>query len=166
MQLDYPTTLEALDAKRRELVKIHHPDKGGDRHMFEQVQDAYTALKPAAENYERDGYMEEGFIEGRHPDTLGRGFSPPMPECLTCEGKGFHYVPKMTTDGFQPCERCKGSGDFYPWWTHGVRACKFCRGSGMILRELSIQVRIICRSCEGEGQIYISNPIVQVNTVI
>jgi len=166
MQLDYPTTLEKLDAKRRELVKIHHPDKGGDRLLFQQIQDAYEALKPAAQNHDQNGYLDDGLIEGRHPSTLGRGFSPPMPECLSCEGKGFYFTPKTTTDGYQPCERCNGTGDFYPWWTPGVRPCKFCRGSGMILRELSIQVRVVCRPCEGRGQTYLSNPVFRINTVV
>ena len=166
MQLDYPPTLEKLDTKRRELVKIHHPDKGGDRFLFQQVQDAYEVLKPAARDGRLNERLHDNLIEGRHPSTLGRGFSPPMPKCLTCEGKGFHYTQKMTTDGFQPCERCKGSGDFHPWWTTGVRACKFCQGSGITLRELPTQVKVICRSCEGEGEIYISNPVVQINTVV
>ncbi len=166
MQLDYPPTLEKLDARRRELVKIHHPDKGGDRLMFQQVQDAYTALKPAVQEHGQNERLYDDFIEGRHPSTLGRGFSPPMPKCLTCEGKGFHFVPRTTTDLSHHCERCKGTGDFQPWWDIRVRACKFCVGLGYIPQKLTTQVKVICRSCEGEGEMYISNPIIQVNTVV
>ena len=36
---------EDIKTKYRELILIHHPDKGGEHHEFIRIQDAYETLK-------------------------------------------------------------------------------------------------------------------------
>lgn len=41
-------TRRELVARFRELVKVHHPDQGGDPKTFRRVLDAYKVLEPLA----------------------------------------------------------------------------------------------------------------------
>ncbi|MEO1145569.1 MAG: J domain-containing protein [Cyanobacteria bacterium J06638_22] len=43
------TSVETIKAHYRGLVKRHHPDVGGDRQRFEQIQGAYQAAIQAVE---------------------------------------------------------------------------------------------------------------------
>lgn len=43
--VDFPCTVEELDAAYREKAKQHHPDRGGDSAKFKTLQKAYELLK-------------------------------------------------------------------------------------------------------------------------
>jgi curved DNA-binding protein CbpA len=58
-----------INAAYRRLVKKHHPDKGGDVEIFQQVTDAYNVLKSAAE---REAYDFEHKFENFLDETAGR----------------------------------------------------------------------------------------------
>lgn len=45
--LQPPVTVGAAKARYRELVKTHHPDRGGDPATFRRIQEAWEALKTA-----------------------------------------------------------------------------------------------------------------------
>jgi len=48
LELNSTATLDDIKKAYRKLVKIHHPDKGGDSAKFEQIQQAYEILTDPA----------------------------------------------------------------------------------------------------------------------
>jgi DnaJ-class molecular chaperone len=92
-------------------AKSTHPDKGGSREAFSQVQQAYVNLS------------------GRDPDATGGNTPEPFPtdlpesyfrrvSCMACLGSGSRchvHVEGQTTHVLNtPCEACEGRGYFSP----------------------------------------------------
>ena len=50
--------IEAVKTRYKQLVKVHHPDKGGDRKDFEIVKQAYEVLKDPSSKSEIDRKMK------------------------------------------------------------------------------------------------------------
>lgn len=45
LELSNYSTYDVIKSKYKELVKIHHPDKGGDAYTFDKILLAYEFLK-------------------------------------------------------------------------------------------------------------------------
>ena len=58
--LDLPdfADIESIKLRYKQLVKIHHPDKGGKRKDFESIKQAYETLKDPFSKIEIDRKMK------------------------------------------------------------------------------------------------------------
>lgn len=54
-------TPEEIKKAYRKLASQHHPDKGGDKTMFQQVQEAYSVLSDSEKRRQYDNPMPNGF---------------------------------------------------------------------------------------------------------
>lgn len=72
--LDIDATPEEIRAARRKRAKETHPDKGGDREAFEQVQTAYLILSDPLRRskYDRDGTIDDDpSADNKHAAAVG-----------------------------------------------------------------------------------------------
>ncbi len=47
------SSIDEIKAKYRELMKAHHPDKGGDSKMFNKYKEAFEYLKNNKDEHDR-----------------------------------------------------------------------------------------------------------------
>lgn len=158
--LPYPPNKEDLQTQYRKLVKVLHPDKGGNSQDFIRMKDAYEVLKPIAEKEETAFPIDR--IAGRPLEDLGKGFVPRMPKCLDCEGRGYFLNVRKVYENWRDCPDCT----IYHSGFKGItkKNCHRCKGQGVIKQVQVLPVNQICGSCDGAGQIYISNPVFNVSS--
>jgi DnaJ-class molecular chaperone len=65
LQIEKTATQDIIKQSYKKLAKIHHPDKGGDKEMFQKIQVAYETLSDEQKRQEYDNPM---------PDIFGGGF--------------------------------------------------------------------------------------------
>lgn len=154
--LPFPPVLEELQEQYRKLVKVLHPDKGGDKNEFIHMKDAYEVLKPIAETTKTGQSI--GLIQGIPWQDFGHGYSPPMPKCTECNGVGYHRNVLKVLETYHDCPDCAPRG--YKGF------CARCKGKRSIKRVNPVRMNLICQTCAGKGQIYVSNPVLRVNEVV
>lgn len=74
-QLGERSTLKQIKARHRELVKTHHPDRGGagDPEVIRTINSAYKILRTYCDEYSYC-FAEEEFLEQRPEERLRRQF--------------------------------------------------------------------------------------------
>ena len=72
------SNFEQIKQSYRKLAKEHHPDKGGDKERFQQIQVAYEVLSDSNKRQEYD--MQQNFRAGGGPPSFmfGQGGMPPF----------------------------------------------------------------------------------------
>jgi DnaJ-class molecular chaperone len=165
LQIEIPTTANALKAVFRRRASEEHPDhskhpKANER--FRLVQEAFELLKgdstvlvdaPAEARLDDGGSLEECGL-GLGPTTNGR-------PCPSCHGRGYGTVhndyvtcpdcqyPSLGKQMFR-CRRCSGTGRFV---RNGrdVGVCFACSGLGW--KVTSYPPYDYCPTCHGLGRV-------------
>lgn len=165
----------------RELVKKHHPDKGGNEEKFKEIDAAYKVL---SDQELRDVYDATGSVEPNSglnaPDMdilshlFGMGFGGGFGG-MNFSGDIFNQkrkTPDVLHDIHLPlesiytgctkivavkrtilCADCKGQGGSDP------QTCKICHGSGTVIAQQQngpfiMQTQKPCSTCSGTGKIH------------
>lgn len=147
-----------LKTAHRYLAFQHHPDRGGDRLRFIEIQEAYELLS-ARTTADDDSILEEDKIDGRVVSELGNK-DKSKTNCRRCEGLGYTYKREET--GREVCIRCHGTGNIHVRKYKGREAnhlapCRACNGIGWT--QHGRYVRHVCEDCQGSGQAKPWNPV-------
>jgi len=149
----------------RGLVKLHHPDKGGDEDIFKSISEAYDVLSNSEKrnNYDRFGHntpnfggyngdpfsSQRGFNRGQKP--VGNNMSLILKLTLEDIYNGVKKTYKYKRD--IPCGSCNGIGG------SELVTCNSCGGKGIKVRIYNtpmgqVQQLVTCDTCSGNGEIY------------
>eukprot|EP01105_Mastigella_eilhardi_P026086 TRINITY_DN7369_c0_g1_i1.p1 TRINITY_DN7369_c0_g1~~TRINITY_DN7369_c0_g1_i1.p1 ORF type:complete len:388 (+),score=125.49 TRINITY_DN7369_c0_g1_i1:49-1164(+) len=169
-------TANEIKKAYRQLLLIHHPDKGGDPEKFKEVSNAYEILNDADQRRIYDQYGEEG-LSGHafaNPFDIFSGFNfhfdqgqggQPQQEKLASQDLDLEVTLQDLYDGTTVsvahrrqvlCHHCRGTGAENP---DDVRTCPKCRGSGVIMKTIQRgpgfiqQMQSTCDECGGKGRI-------------
>lgn len=174
--LEVAQDASAADIKKafRRLVRIHHPDKGGDEQKFKEVNAAYEVL---SDPEKRKIYDQMGLEGLRGGGGMGGGFgdifdmffrgggggrrgpreTPQLKPTVkqikislkdAYEGK----VAKVDVERNVKCQGCNGKGG------SDVEKCTPCKGRGVVVRMVQLgpgmytQTQAECTSCDGTGE--------------
>ena len=142
----------------RKLVKVHHPDSGGDEEKFKEISEAYNVLSDSEKkaNYDRFGHDQQrpsGFSHQQHFHQERVGSSMPLSVTLTLEEIFTGVKKKYKYNRNVTCDDCDGHGGT------GISNCPNCGGSGATMRIINtpigqIRQMIPCHVCEGVGTTY------------
>lgn len=77
LELDKNATKEDIKKSYKRLAKIHHPDKGGDKEIFQKIQVAYETLSDDQKRVEYDNPSPFGniFSDGGFPAGFAQHFT-------------------------------------------------------------------------------------------
>ena len=172
LKVDKTATQEEIRKSYRKLVKIMHPDKGGNEKDFQDLQTAYDVLSDENKRKVYDEYGEEGIKEGMDNQPAGvdifdilngggrrggkkktRSILQQMKVSLEDIYLGKEKYLEIKRDRI--CKKCKGSGSKDP---NAQTKCTTCDGRGyrMVVQRISmgmIQTQQPCPDCRGEGEI-------------
>ncbi len=160
-------TADEIKKAYRKLAKEHHPDKGGDTEIFQEISEAYEVLSDVDKRQRYDQYGHDGAHAGSgmdNPFDFMQSFfrqqqqvhmGPDMylsirvtlEEIFNGITKNYKYTRKDN------CQNCHGKGG-----TNGS-TCEGCNGSGVKVQILNtpfgqIQNGISCNECGGMGLKY------------
>merc|ERR1712076_88013 len=159
----------------RKLALKNHPDRGGDKDKFQELQEAYETLSDKEKRDIYDKYGEEGLKNGGGggPDISdlfgfggmgGRGRQqagpkkgkPVMhPMKLTLEAIYAGKTTKIAVNRERICAKCNGLGGK----EGAVQKCGTCKGRGQVIRMQQLgpgmytQSQGPCDDCRGKGEI-------------
>ena len=155
------------------LAKTHHPDRGGDKDKFQEIQGAYEVLsdKEKREMYDRygeDGLKEggggggmddllSGLFGGRARQQAGPKKGKPVMHPLKCTLEEIYSgkSTKIAVNRERICTACAGIGGK----EGAVQKCTTCRGRGMVTRMTQLgpgmysQSQGPCDDCRGKGEV-------------
>lgn len=156
----------------KKLVRIHHPDKGGDETKFKEVQAAYEILNDPEKRKVYDKYGLEGLKGG----NMGHGGFGDIFDIFFGRGRqqGKKQVPQLkptvlplkisledvyngkmaTVDVNRKvlCAGCNGKGGSQ------VEKCPSCKGRGVVIKMVQLgpgmytQTQAECFDCEASGE--------------
>jgi molecular chaperone DnaJ len=162
--LGVPKTATQAEIKKayRSLVKVHHPDKGGDEEIFKNINKAYETLSDESKrsNYDRFGDSEgrqnsfdpfEDFMRGFSRQSRQRQAPSKADNCnilisLTLE-EYFNGVNKdIEYNKTVECDSCSE--------TPTVK-CNQCNGAGMVNIHVgnNMYIQQACNLCNGLGNV-------------
>lgn len=173
--LEVPQDASQADIKKafRKLVRIHHPDKGGDEKKFKEVNAAYEVLSDPEKRKTYDQFGLEGLRGG---GGMGGGFGdifdmffrggggrsgpretpqlkPTVKQLKVSLKDAFEgKVVKMDVNRNVKCEGCEGKGGA------NVQKCGTCKGRGVVVRMVQLgpgmytQTQAECNACDGTGE--------------
>ncbi len=162
----FPPNPEKLQSKFRAMVKegrYRHPDKGGNHEDYIYMKDVYEQLLPHSVI---SGEVKESeiLIGGRPLSQFGRGLDSITNgvSCEDCEGRGYFRATRLVTDYSGPtkmCWVCQGrpyTGSFSRY------GCVNCSDEGRVYTGKKQGTQYWkCSPCEGTGEIYLMNPVLQ-----
>lgn len=174
-------TFDEIKKAYRKLALKKHPDRGGNKEEFQEIQKAYECLSDKEKRDIYDKYGEEGleggagggaggfgdlfdlFGGGGGPGRGGRG-QPSGPK----KGKPVMYPMKCTLEEIYSgkatkiavnreriCKHCNGLGGK----EGAVQKCTTCRGRGIVTRMTQLgpgmysQSQGPCDDCGGKGEV-------------
>jgi len=151
--LEFPPTLDALKRAYRILAKAQHPDLGGSKEAFQQLQLSYELLTKSPfirESVESPAFGTEATVDGTPLAELGLGLGPTVngTDCRAC---GHHGFTTTFEKKWVICDRCDELGGEY---------CLECRGTGKF--KLRSGRLVECRRCK--GSMYEATPFTQHRT--
>ena len=156
----------------KRLVRIHHPDKGGDEKKFKEVQAAYEVLndpekRKMYDKYGLEGLKSGGMGHGGYGDIFDiffgggrRGAPKQTPQLkptvvgmkLTLEDVYNGKMGYVDVDRKVLCEGCSGKGGSQ------VEKCTGCKGRGVVIKMVQLgpgmysQAQADCSDCKGTGE--------------
>jgi DnaJ-class molecular chaperone len=164
--VDKDSSSDDIKNAYRKLAREHHPDKGGDKERFQEIQTAYETLSDPQRRQEYDSPSPFGRAGGGG----GGGFN--FDSFFNMGGFGGGREPPMCNNHFYHCKITLR--DLYFGLTKTIkitrrrgcgmcrRDCDECRGQGVLRRviELGPMRQIIqqgCNACGGSGTKAVSN---------
>jgi len=162
--VDEKATQEEIKKSYRELVKKHHPDKGGNEETFKKISESYDTLGDENKRRQYDNQKNNPFggFGGGNPfeDFFNSGYQPrrrAAPDSVIDITVGtlesFNGSDKtITYSRKHGCTTCNGTGG-------DKKTCVKCNGGGYttvtVGTGLFTQVfRQPCNDCRGEGQVF------------
>lgn len=141
----------------RNLAKQYHPDKGGDKEMFQKIQEAYNTLSDPKKRHEYDNpNIFDNIFENMDP--FGGGFPFNFFNKNTKVKKNnTYYLLKITLDdvfkGIKKTFNLKRSFECKTC----INNCTECGGKGQVTRKVQfgnlIQImNTTCSKCNGKGK--------------
>ena len=172
LELTTSATQDEIKKAYKRLVRVHHPDKGGDEKKFKEVQAAYEVLndpekRKMYDKYGLEGLKSGGMSHGGFGDIFdiffggGRRQGPRQTPQLKPTVVGMKvsledvYHGKMghvDVDRKVLCEGCNGKGG------SEVEKCTGCKGRGVVIKMVQIgpgmysQSQADCGDCKGTGE--------------
>ena len=164
-------TQEEVRKAYKKMAYKHHPDRGGDQGVFQEVQHAYEILSDEKKRKVYDTYGEEGLKEGRGDENEGSIFdllngrtqgaqkrkSKSVLHTLNVNLEDIYAGKNINYDisRFRTCQNCKGSGSKDP---KANTKCNSCQGKGVKIVAINIghgyiQQTVQCNTCNGEGKV-------------
>jgi len=158
-------TPEQIKKAYRKMASKHHPDKGGDKDKFQEVQQAYEHLSDATKRQHYDAYgfdapqqnqsydpfdhMRSHF--NQHFDTAhARGRDIQTQIICSLEEVATGAKVQVRYNSPEECPSCNGSGAKTP---EDVVVCKTCRGMGSVTMKRGAFVQMsTCPDCMGAGK--------------
>lgn len=159
--LAYPPSENALKTRYKELIKVHHPDKGGDARNFIKVQDAFKVLQALTIQDNEERYNSDFTSDGHRKSELGLGYSPPMPTCEKCNGFGYCDIERTIVTNIIRCQNCRG----WSMWDYLSKKCALCSNDRFVGTKTQKIMEERCTDCNGKGQIYLFNPVFRINSL-
>lgn len=144
----------------RTLVKIHHPDKGGDENLFKNISEAYEILSDETKraNYDRYGNADgsntsfdpfEEFMRGFTRNRRQRQAPTKASNCkillnLTLEEYFTGITKEIEYDKTVECDSCHNSK---------IVKCTTCNGAGIVNIHVgnNMYIQQPCDFCNGVG---------------
>lgn len=173
LELTAEATQEDIKKAYKRLVRVHHPDKGGDEKHFKEVQAAYEVLndpekRKMYDKYGLEGLKSGGMSKGGFGDIFDiffgggrRNAGPRQTPQLKPTVMGVKlnlsdvYHGKMAhvdVDRKVLCEGCNGKGG------SEVEKCGGCKGRGVVVKMIQLgpgmysQSQADCGECKGTGE--------------
>ena len=157
--LDSNASANDIRKAYRKLVAKHHPDKGGDKEKFQELQNAYEILSDEEQRKTYDKYGEEGLKKGFNTNDQSQYSKPKAPTLLftlrvQLEDIYTGIIKELEISRERKCIKCKGTGS-----KHCVNTtCDGCKGKGAtaVLINTNIglmQQKVKCMVCNGKGNI-------------
>ena len=164
-------TQEEIRKAYRKLVKIKHPDKGGNEKEFQDLQTAYDILSDENKRKVYDEYGEEGIKEGisnqpdndifnlfntgMHRERKKKSRSVIQQLKVSLEDIYLGTEKKIEIKHYRICKKCKGSGGKN---SSSVKKCPSCDGKGYrtVIQKIMmgiIQSQQTCSDCNGKGEV-------------
>jgi len=174
LNLPQSATPDEIRKAYRKLAREHHPDKGGDEHLFKELQEAYDCLSDPEkrELYDQGGKeaVERGGAGGGGADDLFSAFfgggggggrrqsrGPRKGESVVhkLQVSLEHLYNGKTFKMAISRQRVKYPAGMSP--SQAVTECKTCGGRGAVLKVQRIgpmmqQVQMACPDCGGQGK--------------
>merc|ERR1712110_618481 len=174
--VDKKATYDEIRKAFRKLALKNHPDRGGDKEKFQELNAAYEVLSDKEKRDIYDKHGEEGLKDGgAHAggmdDILGQMFGmgggrrqqagpkkgkPVMhPMKLTLEEIYNGKQTKIAVNRERICTKCDGKGGK----DGAVQKCSTCKGRGMVMRMTQLgpgmysQSQGPCDDCRGKGEV-------------
>lgn len=170
-------TMGELKKAYHKLAMKHHPDRGGDKEKFQEIQTAYEVLSDKEKRDIYDKYGEEGLQEGggrggpggfsdifemfgggggrRQPQGKQKKDPVVHPLKVTLEEIYTGKSTKISVNRERICAKCNGLGGK----EGAVKKCPACNGRGMVNKMQMLgpgmysQTRGPCDDCRGTGEI-------------
>ena len=173
LELSPEATQEDIKKAYKRLVRVHHPDKGGDEKKFKEVQAAYEVLndpekRKMYDKYGLEGLKSGGMSKGGFGDIFdiffggGRRSAGPrqtpqlkptvMGVKLTLSDVYHGKMAHVDVDRKALCEGCNGKGG------SEVEKCGGCKGRGVVVKMIQLgpgmysQSQADCGECKGTGE--------------
>ena len=146
---EYPFSVSLLNKNFRELISIHHPDKGGDEEKAKVLIEAYGALK----NLALDDITQKAVdIQSAAVAEQEKDIFAIFESCSRCNGIGEITISMPQTE---ICNHCNIYHHTFWLWA-GIREarnsyCKSFKGTGKFKQKLGRVVN--CYKCKGTGKI-------------
>lgn len=146
---------DEIKSAYRKLARSHHPDKGGDKDAFQQIQEAYEVLSDNSKrrNYDSPqenlnnafsfGFNHPFFRQTRTDKIKKNDYTYTCQISLNDVYTGI--LKKFRVQRNKICNNCKQS-------------CNNCNGTGQIIQQVQIgpftqTVQQTCQTCQGSGKI-------------
>jgi len=173
LELTQAASQEDIKKAYKRLVRIHHPDKGGDEKKFKEVQAAYEVLndpekRKTYDKYGLEGLKTGGMGSGGFGDIFdiffggGRrqGAQRQTPQLkptvvnmkVTLEDVYHGKMGHVNVDRKVLCDGCNGKGG------SEVEKCTSCKGRGVVIKMVQLapgmysQSQADCGDCKGSGE--------------
>jgi DnaJ family protein A protein 2 len=165
--LGVPKTADAKEVKKayRKLAVKHHPDKGGDEHLFKEINAAYEILSDEEKRGLYDKYGLEGVEEGAAPSAGGEdlfsmffGGGGGRRSQGPRKGASIQHPIKASLENLYNGKTIKLAIN-RKVLVGEAKTCPECKGQGVVmeLRQIApgmvTQMQRTCSNCNGTGVI-------------
>ena len=159
--LESGASREDIKKAHRKLIKVNHPDKGGDAEKFKAIQHAYEILSDETKRRKYDNGGSQGFDGFDFDDIRShfhsmftkpnrRGTNISIIVALTLEEIKTGARKKVSYKKGIVCSICQGNGSKFG---KSITNCSVCLGSGKVHQQFGPIVHVvICSHCQGVGK--------------
>jgi len=146
----------------RNLAKLHHPDKGGDKEMFQKIQEAYDILSDPKKRHEYDNPNTfENIFENMDPFGGGFPFNFFNKNTKVKKNNTYYLLQIRLDDVFKGIKKTFNLKRSFECKTCKIN-CTECGGKGQITKKVQfgnlIQImNSVCNRCNGKGKVKNNN---------